>query len=280
VFIRFGGEMNGAWTPWGRNPQAYIAAFRLVHDVMARAAQNAAMVWAPNQVPLANLDRYYPGDAYVDWVGVSLYTVRYYDDNLSRPAFNDSPATMIEPFYRKYAARKPICLVECGVTRRSRVENADADQYAAARMSDLMNAVRVRFPRLKMMCFFDRDNLTGAIPGRRLNDYSLPDGSLVLSALKAAAADPYFLAEFAPAAAAPIAYQQISSSLPRGYSGPLMASIVTYDLYPSLRLTQRGKSVTIHRPYIFNLAAKSGPLTVSVVDSHDRVCLAKTVFAQ
>ena len=271
VFIRFGGEMNGSWTTWGSDPAAYVAAFRTVHDVMARFAPNAAMVWAPNQVPLSNIDRYYPGDRYVDWVGISVYTVRYYDDDLSRPAFYDSPATMIEPFYKKYAARKPICLVECGVSRRSKVENTDADDYAAARICDLMNAVRVRFPRLKMLCFFDRNNLTGAIPGRRLNDYSLADGSLALQALKQAASDPYFLFRYSPGGESLDAYEKIGQSLPVGFSGPILASIITYDLHPALSIKQGDKTQTIYRPYWGRIEAHAGPVTVTVIDSKGRI---------
>lgn len=81
VFLRFGGEMNGAWTSWGRDPAQYRMAFRLVHAVMARHAPNVAMVWAPNDVPLNNLDQYYPGDDAVDWVG----NQRLYCSFLRRP---------------------------------------------------------------------------------------------------------------------------------------------------------------------------------------------------
>jgi hypothetical protein len=279
VFIRFGGEMNGNWTPWGRDSAAYVEAFRTVHDVFNRIAPNVAMVWAPNQVPLANLDRYYPGDKYVDWVGISVYSVRYYDDDLSRPAFYDSPATMIEPFYKKYAGRKPLCLVECGVSRRSRVENTDADSYAGARITDLMNAVRVRFPRLKMICFFDRNNLTGAIPGRRLNDYSMPEGSSALAALKQAAADPYFLAQYSDNANSPMAYQQVLGSLPSGYSGAILASLTTYDLHPSIELKQADKSQILYRPYCGTIVANYGPATFTVYDSHGHIAQSLMVAA-
>ncbi|MDQ2688532.1 MAG: hypothetical protein M3Y28_11775, partial [Armatimonadota bacterium] len=78
VFLRFAGEMNGDWTRWGRDPAAYKRAFRLVHTVIARHAANVALVWAPNAVPVTGVDAYYPGDDAVDWVGISLYLVRYY----------------------------------------------------------------------------------------------------------------------------------------------------------------------------------------------------------
>jgi len=275
IFLRFGGEMNGKWTSWGRDPAAYRRAFRIVHDVMARRAPNVAMVWAPNAIPVTNLDDYYPGDDVVDWVGISLYIVRYYDDDLSRPAWQDSIESFIDPIYRKYAARKPFCLAECGITRRSRVEGTDADAFASDRMKDLLESIKVRYPRLKMMCFFDRNNLVTAIQGRRLNDYALPDGSLVLAAVRQELQDPYFLGHVRRRSCAPVAYEQVSSGLPSGYQGSVSVSLSTYCLDPWLRIARGNTIVTVNRPYRFTVPNGSGPLQITVYDDKGRV--AKTL---
>ena len=227
VFLRFGGEMNGNWTLWGRDPLAYKKAFRLVHEVVNRWASNVALVWAPGAVPTYNLDKYYPGDDVVDWVGISLYLVRYYDDNLSRPASMDGPASFIDPFYTKYAARKPLCLTECGISRQSRAEGRNADEFASARIFDLLDAIKIRYPRLKMFCWFTRNNLETAQAGRRLNDYSLPDGSAALEAFRSAVSDPYFLSRFGDTP--PYRYQVVGSRLPSGYVGSLSAAVSTYS---------------------------------------------------
>ncbi len=278
VFVRFGGEMNGDWTRWGRNPLGFRRAFRTVAGVLHRLAPNCALVWAPNAVPLANVDAFYPGDDAVDWVGLSLYLPRFYDDNLRRPAFNDNPIAFLDPFYARYAARKPVCLVECGVSRRSRVENTDANPFAAARIHDLLDACRVRFPRLKMLCWFGRDNLTGAVPARRLNDYSFPPGSLALQALADASADPYFLGRVSDRPT--LGYARLTENrLPPGYSGAILASVSTYTLQPTLQITRGGVSRTISRPFRFFLPGGSGPVTVRVRDPQGRVAQTVTLSA-
>ena len=81
VVIRFAHEMNGFWYPWceqsnGNRPGDYVKAWRHVHDVFTNAgAHNAAWLWSPNVTyPGAGpLSRLYPGDAYVDWIGLSGY---------------------------------------------------------------------------------------------------------------------------------------------------------------------------------------------------------------
>jgi hypothetical protein len=81
VFIRLDWEMNATWYPeWNVpavSPAQFIAAWRHVYDVFqAQGATNAAFVWCVNvwRGP-NNTDNsaWYPGDAYVDWVGVDGY---------------------------------------------------------------------------------------------------------------------------------------------------------------------------------------------------------------
>jgi beta-mannanase len=81
VAIRFAHEMNGFWYPWceqsnGNRPGDYVNAWRHVHDIFSQAGvHNVIWVWSPNvsyagSTPLRGL---YPGDQYVDWVGLSGY---------------------------------------------------------------------------------------------------------------------------------------------------------------------------------------------------------------
>lgn len=92
--IRLDHEMNGIWYPWsetdgqgnsinGNNVGDYVKMWRHVHDIFQQeGANNLVMwIWAPNIVnnlPASHkvpgyLESLYPGDAYVDWVGLSGY---------------------------------------------------------------------------------------------------------------------------------------------------------------------------------------------------------------
>ena len=64
------------WYPWQDQPAAYVAAFRHVHDVFKTAgATNVEFVWCPNNYPsqLSLVQKYYPGQNYVDWVCMDGY---------------------------------------------------------------------------------------------------------------------------------------------------------------------------------------------------------------
>lgn len=80
VALSFGHEMNGYWYPWGTRqttPAQFVAAWRRIHDAFTRAgATNVIWVWNPNDiypVPQVQLKPYYPGNAYVDWIGITGY---------------------------------------------------------------------------------------------------------------------------------------------------------------------------------------------------------------
>src|SRR3954466_1944259 len=117
VAVRFAHEMNGSWYQWGQGvngntPADYVAAYRHVHDVVTAAgASNVAWVWSPitvisrPNVPLAPL---YPGDGYVDWLGLSVY--------FSSPGATyaaDIPSTLRE--FDQIAPRKPLYVAETSV---------------------------------------------------------------------------------------------------------------------------------------------------------------------
>jgi beta-mannanase len=80
VYLRFAHEFNGTWYPWtpvgGTPATVYIDAWRHVHRVFgAEGADNVRWIWSPS-VALPGtgaLANWYPGDEYVDVLGVDGY---------------------------------------------------------------------------------------------------------------------------------------------------------------------------------------------------------------
>lgn len=113
-FLRFAHEMNGDWYPWsgeqsGRDPQLFIRAWQHVWNIFdEEGAANAIWVWAPNYVsdPAESwnaMQHYYPGEEYVDWVGVDFYGLKW---------TNEYPEDMLDETYILYAHSHPIMIAE------------------------------------------------------------------------------------------------------------------------------------------------------------------------
>jgi hypothetical protein len=81
VFVRLDWEMNATFYPDWNLPAVtaaqFIASWRHVYELFQQqGAGNAAFVWCPNlwDGPGGlSPDTWYPGDAYVDWLGVDAY---------------------------------------------------------------------------------------------------------------------------------------------------------------------------------------------------------------
>jgi beta-mannanase len=123
VIIRFNHEMNGGWYPWGNEvngntPEQYQQAWRHVHDIFAEeAASNVAWVWSVNIVrgvpnSRSPLVGFYPGDEYVDYVGMTGYAFTEADAHaLFQPTtdiireFTQKPLFLSEIGARDYAGK-------------------------------------------------------------------------------------------------------------------------------------------------------------------------------
>ncbi len=75
VFLRFGHEMNDPYRyPWGpqnNDPKDFIDAWRHIWErFKAAGANNVIWIWSPHPGYL-DFDHYYPGNEYVDWIGLT-----------------------------------------------------------------------------------------------------------------------------------------------------------------------------------------------------------------
>ncbi|KRF28119.1 stalk domain-containing protein [Paenibacillus sp. Soil787] len=197
IFLRFAGEMNGAWVKWHGNPAQYIAKFRMLHDVFADDAPNVAMVWSPGDVPANDIDPYYPGDAYVDWVGVSLYIEPYENGNPSLPSMiSTSSVERLTRLYNTYSDRKPLMLSETGVPHYAHSADEDFTEWAKLNLQRLYEIMPYKYPRLKAITYFNVDQKME----NAKNDYSLSTSADIQNYYSKLIANPYLLSKVTDAA--------------------------------------------------------------------------------
>jgi mannan endo-1,4-beta-mannosidase len=132
VAISFAHEMNGYWYPWGTQSNTaaeFVKAWQHIHNLFLEAgATNVVWVWSPNDIgPVSNvqLKPYYPGDAYVDWIGI----IGYYTNNGAKTF-----ATLFQPTVNEVRtfSQKPIIIPEVA---------AEPGPNQAAEINDLFSSV-------------------------------------------------------------------------------------------------------------------------------------------
>ncbi|MDT0646208.1 glycosyltransferase family 2 protein [Zunongwangia sp. F260] len=115
VFLRFAHEFDNPQYPWsakgGNTPKEFIVAWRHVHDLLKSVnAHQVMMVWNPWRSQL--LQKYYPGDDYVDWIGITALDYGKLNSTKQSYSFNQ----LYQPFHSEIGAftNKPVMLAEFG----------------------------------------------------------------------------------------------------------------------------------------------------------------------
>jgi tetratricopeptide (TPR) repeat protein len=179
IFLRFAAEFNDPANEWSRNPKLYVEKYQMVHDIMAQYAPNVAMVWMPMASRLEVIDQYFPGDAYVDWVGLSLYSLPFVNGNTRDSGERLNPLDAIKNFYAKYAIRHPMQISEYASSHRTlAAPNKDFGVFAQTKLRMLFWGAYLKYPRLKNINWLDLDMIEGRFVAtsrqvERRNDYRL-----------------------------------------------------------------------------------------------------------
>jgi hypothetical protein len=156
ILLRFGFEFNGDWFSWSGEPDLFVRAWRRIHGIFDEAgADNVEWVWSPNvtshpDAPENDAHRYYPGDEFVDWVGVDGYN---WGDDYSRwhrwLPFERIFADVLDQFEERYPD-KPIMIAEFGCP-----EDSDSGRKAKW-IRDAHGFIRSR-PRIEAAIWFNYD---------------------------------------------------------------------------------------------------------------------------
>lgn len=281
IFLRYACEMNGEWVPWHDDPKKYIEKWRLIHDIMEEEAPNVAMVWSPNFLPRGNIDPYYPGDAYVDWVGFSLYTIPYSHGQLK---LGGNPIDYLEPLYKKYS-KKPMMVSEGAVSFHSYQLGKDYTPWGVGQLANMYAYMPKLFPMLKAITYFDLDKRTTNYDNQN-NNYDLHDSPEMLAAYQKYVSAPYFVPAVSTGASpvTPVTYKPVSSvKLPAGTAKlftyvklPLGERAYAVHLYSGSKLLlKRAYSPPFDMEIDTSTLPASGKLTVKVLDPTFKVLVTK-----
>jgi Big-like domain-containing protein/glycosyl hydrolase family 26 len=184
LFLRYFWEMDGSRNlDISQSPQAYILAWRHIHDLFVeQGATNAVFVWCPNSFTFTDgtAQQYYPGDDYVDWTCADGYN--WYEKSKDTDA---SLKSIFTDFYDWATSRaKPIMVGEYGVLEA----NSDPD-HKPEWVAEARDTLKADFPAIGAMVYF---NSAGNDSDGDFRDWRVNTTPASLLAFQAMAADPYF----------------------------------------------------------------------------------------
>ena len=221
MVLRIGGEMN----IWGDaktkgaeyvSPADFIKAYRYVADKARAACPGAELVWSPMYSTRwgESYADFYPGDNYVDWVGMSLYfnyadkgyTARDWLEHNRQHRFADPLlcAKNLAAFAAEH--KKPLIATEGGAYKNGPMGEA----YAAAQNAKEFAVVNMVFPAFKALVYFDKS----IAESDGIHDY-LMEGSFRSAALSAIEQNPALISAGETQAATYVPLEQFSEKAER-----------------------------------------------------------------
>lgn len=148
LYIRWGHEMNGRWGfTWqegenGNAPGEFVQAWRHIVDIFREEkAYNVVFVWCPDAGP--DFVNYYPGDDYVDVIGLDGYNWGFDEWKTFGEVFGPALAA-IDNDAPPYL---PIWICETGC--------AEDGGDKAAWITDMLGAYLPAHPAIEALCWYD-----------------------------------------------------------------------------------------------------------------------------
>lgn len=164
-------EMNGDWYQWGAlgsdggaepttrtgSPEDYTGMWRRLYDRFAAAGMNERVmqwVWTPNADQIGDVptERYYPGDEYVDWIGLNGFN---YGD-INQYSRWQTPEERFGPMVNRMKALgdKPLAFPE--VSSTSFVDGAFRPSRKAEWIDQLVSFATAE--DVKLVCWYNFDD--------------------------------------------------------------------------------------------------------------------------
>lgn len=203
IYLRIGAEFN-VWSD-KCTPSEYIPVFRIISEKM-NDLQNVSKVWSIAHTSSwktgdwpYTADDFYPGDEYVDWVGVNCYASKYfqgkiwpgesqYNEVCFKSGYSSDPVLMVKDTVEKYGNRKPIMISECGSAYRTNGDINETDsEWAAKYLKQIYTFIPMVYPQVKLIAYFN------AKMDYEVNYYNLDGNSELQSAYNEVTDSPWFI---------------------------------------------------------------------------------------
>ena len=183
VLFRPFNEMNGDWCNYSaywtsRDTSIYVDLYRYIYSIFEEEGANAntLWIWNPNERSFPNfawnaIDNYYPGDEYVDIVGITGYNTGTYYEGETWRSFTEIYDPIMARMETQYFQPMMITEFSCSSTGGDK----------AAWIEDMFSAIQ-EHPRLKAAIWWDgcdRDS-----EGNIARSYFIDDSPEVLQVFK------------------------------------------------------------------------------------------------
>jgi len=159
----------------GESAADYQVRFARMRTIFREHAPQVAFVYAVDITDADIAIEFYPGDAYVDWVGIRAFA------SLSpERQFKGDILSAIDEVYFEFQQRKPM-FVSLGISSQSNHDFIHRTQLAATELERVYTALLTDYPRVKGIIYLNVDEIRSNVARNILDNYSITNNDVLKS---------------------------------------------------------------------------------------------------
>lgn len=171
------------------DPAQYISYFQIAKEIFKKHAPNVAFVWGVDMEDAYDSMIYYPGDDYVDWVGISMYFPIYKENQKYQVNIHDK----LSYFYDLYQDKKPIIISKLAVSHYSNYDHRFYVNEAEEIINQIYAQLPTRYPRIKAVNYIDIDNIKMAPDNKGQDNFRISTEPKITKIYQEAIKSQYYL---------------------------------------------------------------------------------------
>lgn len=231
VIYQFIGDINQAYNiplfvelyPVGEtleDPMSYKAYYQRAYKLIKKYNTDVTMVWSSALERAYDSILYYPGDQYVDWVGLNVYLPKYKANERYQPDYKEC----IDYWYKTYQEQKPMIISTLAVSHFSRVDHTYTIQDTKNKFAYFYDEMIQDYPRIRGILHADVDMYQ--VSSRGKDDYRITSQQKLLETIRSYFKQALFLEEVVP-------------SEQEAFILPMVYTLETYKIEDGLYVTEQ-----------------------------------------
>lgn len=146
-----------------RYKETYQRAYEILHKYLSEIV----VVWSCDDTRVSDMALYYPGNGYVDWVGLNVYMPRYKQG----VHYQYDGLKQLDYWYKSFQEKKPMLISALAISHYSRVDHAYTIQETQDKLSLFYDEILRDYLRIRGVIYMDVDMAKVSSKGKE--DYSL-----------------------------------------------------------------------------------------------------------
>lgn len=157
-----------------KNEDSYIAFFKAAKAYFSIYAPNIALIWSVDSNNVIECIKYYPGDNYVDWVGINIF------ENLNSNGEINKTLTELDYFYNIYEEKKPIAITSLAISHFSNKTLNYEINKKIEELKRFYETIPQKYPRIKMINYFNYNGFNKKKQTQFKENFLITDNQTIL----------------------------------------------------------------------------------------------------